>query len=102
MRDGAIVQIGTPEELVARPIDDYVANFVRDIAKSHVLTLKYLARPALSGEDIDGPELAANMIIRDAAEIILQTHKPVRVSENGKFLGIVSSEDVLRLISGVA
>ncbi|MFZ4124137.1 MAG: quaternary amine ABC transporter ATP-binding protein, partial [Candidatus Planktophila sp.] len=35
MRDGAIVQIGTPQDLVANPADEYVANFVRDIAKSH-------------------------------------------------------------------
>ena len=102
MRDGAVVQIGTPEELVANPIDDYVANFVRDIAKSHVLSLKYLARPAEPGEAIDGPELPSTMIIRDAAQVILQTHKPVRVNDNGRALGVVSSEDVLRLISGVA
>ena len=102
MRDGAVVQIGTPEDLVANPADDYVANFVRDIAKSHVLTLKYLARPVRSDEAIDGPEMPANTIIRDAAQVILQTHKPVRVNDNGKALGVVSSEDVLRLISGVA
>jgi len=102
MRDGAIVQIGTPEDLVANPADEYVANFVRDIAKSHVLTLRHLARPAEGDEAIDGPELPANTIIREAAQVILQTHKPVRVSENGAFLGVVSSEDVLRLISGVA
>jgi glycine betaine/proline transport system ATP-binding protein len=102
MRDGAVVQTGTPEELVANPIDDYVANFVRDIPKSHVLSLKYLARPAEPGEDTDGPELSSSMIIRDAAQVILQTHKPIRVNDNGKALGVVSSEDVLRLISGVA
>jgi glycine betaine/proline transport system ATP-binding protein len=102
MRDGAVVQTGTPEELVANPIDDYVANFVRDIPKSHVLSLKYLARPAAPGEDTDGPELSSSMIIRDAAQVILQTHKPIRVNDNGKALGVVSSEDVLRLISGVA
>jgi len=102
MRDGAIVQIGTPEDLVANPADEYVANFVRDIAKSHVLTLKHLARKAKAGEDTDGPELAANTIIRDAAQVILQSHKPVRVNDNGTALGIVSSEDVLRLISGGA
>ena len=102
MRDGAIVQIGTPEDLVANPADEYVANFVRDIAKSHVLTLKHLARKAQAGEAIDGPELAANTIIRDAAQVILESHKPVRVNENGTALGIVSSEDVLRLISGGA
>lgn len=102
MRDGAIVQIGTPEDLVANPADEYVANFVRDIAKSHVLTLKHLARKAQSGEATDGPELASNTIIRDAAQVILQSHKPVRVNDNGTALGIVSSEDVLRLISGGA
>ena len=102
MRDGAIVQIGTPEDLVANPVDEYVANFVRDIAKSHVLTLKHLARKAEPGEATDGPELASDTIIREAAQVILQSHKPVRVSENGSALGIVSSEDVLRLISGGA
>lgn len=102
MRDGAIVQIGTPEDLVAHPADEYVANFVRDIAKSHVLTLKHLARKAKPGEDTDGPELAANTIIREAAQVILKSHKPVRVNDNGAALGIVSSEDVLRLISGGA
>ena len=37
MRDGAVVQMGTPEELVAHPADDYVRDFTRDIPKSHVL-----------------------------------------------------------------
>jgi glycine betaine/proline transport system ATP-binding protein len=55
MRDGAIVQIGTPEDLVANPADEYVANFVRDIAKSHVLTLKHLARKDAPCDDTDGP-----------------------------------------------
>ncbi len=100
MRDGALVQIGTPAELVANPADSYVADFVRDVAKSHVLTLRYLARPAKPGEDTQGPELSADTIIRDACNVIVNQMKPVRVSDNGKALGIVSSEDVLRLISG--
>lgn len=102
MRDGALVQIGTPEELVANPADAYVADFVRDVAKSHVLTLKYLARPARSGEDTSGPELPAEMVIRDACQIIVNEKRPIRVTHNGKALGIVSNEDVLRLISGVS
>ncbi len=102
MRDGALVQIGTPEELVASPADAYVADFVRDVAKSHVLTLRYLARPAKFGEATDGPELAASTIIRDACSLIIDQARPIRVSDNGKPLGVVSSADVLRLISGVA
>ena len=100
MRDGAVVQMGTPEALVAKPANNYVADFIRDISKSHVLTLKYLARPAKSNEVTDGPELQASMIIRDASKIIVQSMKPVQVIDNGKKIGIVSSEDVLKLISG--
>jgi glycine betaine/proline transport system ATP-binding protein len=102
MRDGAVVQMGTAEDLIGKPADNYVADFMRDISKSHVLTLRYLARPARPGEATDGPELDSSTIIRDASQIISQHMKPVRVSENGKALGIVSSEDILKLISGDA
>ena len=44
MRDGEIVQLGTGEELVGSPADDYVANFVRDVPRSHVLTLRWIMR----------------------------------------------------------
>ena len=46
MRDGEIVQLGTGEELVGSPADDYVENFVRDIPRSHVLTLRWIMRDA--------------------------------------------------------
>ncbi len=102
MRDGAIVQMDTPENLVAKPADDYVADFMRDIPKSHVLSLKTIARPARSDEATDGPELDGEMIIRDASPIIVSADKPVRVTLNNKPLGLVDSNDVLKLISGDA
>ena len=51
MRDGRIVQLGTPEDLVGSPADEYVANFVRDIPRSHVLTLRWIMRDAAPGEE---------------------------------------------------
>ena len=50
MRDGVIVQIGRPEEMVGAPADDYVADFVRDIPKSHVLTLRWIMRDPEAGD----------------------------------------------------
>ena len=44
MRDGEIVQIGTPDEVVGAPADDYVRDFVSDVPKSHVLTLRWVMR----------------------------------------------------------
>ena len=57
MRDGAIVQLGTPEELVGSPADEYVENFVRDIPRTHVLTLRWIMREPRPGEVTKGPEL---------------------------------------------
>ena len=99
---GAGVQMGTAEDLIGKPADSDVAEFMSAISKSHVVTLRYLAIPARPGEATDGPELDSSTIIRDASQIISQHMKPVRVSENGKALGIVSSEDILKLISGDA
>ena len=57
LRDGEIVQIGTPDEVVARPADDYVKDFVSEVPKSHVLTLKWVMREPRPGESLEGPAL---------------------------------------------
>src|SRR5205823_5231807 len=61
MRDGRIVQLGTPEELVGSPADEYVENFVRDIPRSHVLTLRWIMRAPEQGEE-DGPRLVGAIV----------------------------------------
>ena len=100
MRDGAVVQIGTPEELVAQPADDYVANFVRDFPKSHILTLRWIARKPEPGEDLSGPILPPNITVRNATRQIIESSIPIRVMENGNLLGVVTAVEVLHLISG--
>jgi glycine betaine/proline transport system ATP-binding protein len=99
MRDGAIVQLGTPEELVGSPADDYVANFVRDIPRSHVLTLRWIMRPAAAGED-DGPRLPVATTIRDAVATIASSERPVCAVEDGRVVGVVDRTAVLRAIAG--
>ncbi len=101
MRDGALIQVGTPAELVANPKDEYVANFVRDIAKSHVLTLRYIARPLRSDESAATVELDADLIIREALPTVLEAHRPIHVVSGGSSIGVVSAEDVLALIASV-
>jgi glycine betaine/proline transport system ATP-binding protein len=99
MRDGAIVQLGTPEELVGSPADDYVTNFVRDIPRSHVLTLRWIMRDARPGEE-DGPKLDVGTTVRNATPVIVQSEKPVCATENGRIVGVVDKEAVLTAIAG--
>ena len=54
MKDGRFVQVGTPEEVVAHPADDYVADFTRDVPRAHVLTVRTIMRPVNGETDYAG------------------------------------------------
>jgi glycine betaine/proline transport system ATP-binding protein len=99
MRDGRIVQLGTPEELVGSPADEYVSNFVRDIPRSHVLTLRWIMRDARPGED-DGPRLDVATTVKRAVPVIVGSERPVCAVEDGKIVGVVDQEAVLTAIAG--
>jgi glycine betaine/proline transport system ATP-binding protein len=96
MRDGAIVQLGTPEELVGSPAAEYVENFVRDIPRDHVLTLRWIMREPLEGEATDGPELDVNTVVKDALQIVAAHDGPVRAVEGGRTVGVVDRVSVLQ------
>jgi glycine betaine/proline transport system ATP-binding protein len=99
MRDGAIVQLGTPEELVGSPANEYVENFVRDIPRSHVLTLRWIMRDPARGED-DGPRLDVRTTVRNAVPVIVESDKPVCAVDDGRVVGVVDKEAVLTAIAG--
>ena len=99
MRDGRIVQLGTPEELVGSPADEYVANFVRDIPRSHVLTLRWIMREARTGEE-DGPRLDVTTTVRNALPVIASSERPCCAVEGGRIVGVVDQAGVLQAIAG--
>jgi len=98
MRDGEIVQIGRPDEVVGAPADDYVKDFVSEVPKSHVLTLRWVMRPPQPGEADSGPVLQADRVVRDAAREVLAAQGPVRVFEGDRLVGMVDDEDILRVV----
>jgi glycine betaine/proline transport system ATP-binding protein len=100
MRDGGIVQLGTPEELVGSPADEYVENFTRDIPRTHVLTLRWIMRDPRPGEDAEGPELDVHTTVRDAIPVVAATDRPVRALEGGRVVGVVDREAVLGAMAG--
>lgn len=98
MRDGAVVQIGTPDEVVAAPADDYVKDFVSEVAKSQVLTLKWLVRDPRPGESLEGPQLPVGTVVRQAARAAIASEHPIRVMDGDTFLGVVDEDDIMRLV----
>jgi glycine betaine/proline transport system ATP-binding protein len=99
MRDGEIVQIGTPDEVIGAPADDYVRDFTSDVPRSHVLTLKWVMRDAEAAElDPSSPVLRSDAIVRDAARVVLDHHGPCRVVDGDRVVGVVDDEDILRVV----
>ena len=99
MRDGAIVQLGTAEELVGSPADEYVENFTRDIARSHVLTLRWIMRDPQPDDPTDGPKLDVRTTMRRALPALAASEQPVCCVEDGQIVGIVDRDTVLRAIA---
>ena len=98
MRDGAVVQVGTPAEVVGSPADDYVRDFTSEVPRSHVLTLKWVMREPRADDSSEGPVMTSDTIVRQAARAALESQHPVRVVDDGKLVGIVDDDALLRII----
>lgn len=93
MRDGRIVQVGTPEDILTDPANDYVAQFVQDVDRARVLTAASAMEPARSVVSHTAGPRAALREMRD-----LQTSAAFVVGRGRKLMGVVRDQDVMRLV----
>jgi glycine betaine/proline transport system ATP-binding protein len=100
MRDGEIVQVGTPDEIVAAPANEYVRDFVSEVPRDHVVTLRWVMREPRQGESMEGPAMSPDTTVRDAVREALTSDHPVRVMDGDELLGVVDDDDLLRMIVG--
>ncbi|MEU5079117.1 MULTISPECIES: quaternary amine ABC transporter ATP-binding protein [Streptomyces] len=101
MRDGRVVQLGTPEEIVGAPADDYVREFVRDVPREQVLTCRTAMRPASAEDAAHGPALRPEATVAEAIEAVARAGTPARVMDEGRCLGVVDHDRLLGVVAGV-
>jgi glycine betaine/proline transport system ATP-binding protein len=99
MREGRIVQIGTPAELVLRPADDYVAEFTRDVPRAKVVTAGAIAKPAANGLDPAGAVSAATTIEALMPHLTGRTSPIPVIGTDGKVTGQVTAADVVAALA---
>ncbi|WP_369391437.1 glycine betaine/L-proline ABC transporter ATP-binding protein [Streptomyces sp. CG1] len=101
MRDGKVVQLGTPEEIVGSPADDYVREFVREVPREQVMTVRTAMKPgACDGPDHPGA-LAPDAVVVDAIKTVARIGTPACVVEKGTCVGVVDHERLLAVVAGV-
>lgn len=92
MRDGQIIQIGSPEQILTDPADDYVHSFVKNVDRSKVITAGSVMIPT---ETVtvprDGPNQAIRMMRNNGISTIFVTDKHRRL------MGVITLEDAIRL-----
>jgi glycine betaine/proline transport system ATP-binding protein len=99
MKDGQVIQLGTPEELVMRPADDYVAAFTRNVQRAKVVTARSVMGPP-NGVSADRPVRAADKI-GDIAPRIIEAGRPVAViDEHDSVIGALSPQSVIDTLIG--
>ena len=97
LRDGLVVQQGTPQEIILSPADKYVTDFIKDINRGRVLQVSSVME---SKKLTDGPQIDKHMVLEEALQIIsnARVHEAI-VTEDGKAIGSV---ELGRMISAIA
>jgi glycine betaine/proline transport system ATP-binding protein len=100
MKDGEVIQIGTPEELVVSPATDYVAEFTRDVDRAKVISARSLMRTCDGTEH--GGTVSPEAKISSFSASIVAAGKPFAVvNGTGKPIGEVTPQAVIDLLAGI-
>ena len=87
MKDGQLQQVGTGEEILTNPANDYVKTFVGDVDRTKVLTADSIMIPALTSNiSVDGPTVALRKMSAEEVSGV------VAVNRHRQFVGYLSSE----------
>ncbi len=102
MKDGVIVQIGTPEDIVMNPADDYVREFVQGISKLKLVKAHSIMEPVASySGSLDGaPRADEGADLDQLIDLAVNTEMPVVITDAGADVGVVTKPRLLRGIQG--
>jgi len=97
MKDGSFDQIGTPEEIVANPATPYVREFVNDVPRAKVLSVKTVT---VEGQPVDGGRTVVSTAkIETIIPMLLERDEPITVLDsNNAVIGIVNRHSVAAIL----
>src|SRR6056297_1589253 len=101
MKDGAIEQCDTPDQIVLNPATTYVRKFTEDVDKARVVHASALMGP-INGAAVEGvPVLASQTILKLARTLVNDSREVIPVADqSGKVLGMMQRQKALDLLLG--
>ncbi|MEM9813692.1 MAG: betaine/proline/choline family ABC transporter ATP-binding protein [Pseudomonadota bacterium] len=104
MRDGRVVQVGTAEDIVMRPADDYVADFVAGISRLKVVRAHAVMRHLGEWEAAHGavpdaaPRVSEQENLSTLITLAIDDDNPILVEDGGAPIGVITRADLLRTV----
>ncbi len=104
MRDGRIVQIGTAEDIVMHPADDYVADFVAGISRLKIVRAHAVMRPieqyiAEVGQPPENaPRVNEGESLSHLIQLAIDDEAPIVVEDDGTVVGVITRPDILQTV----
>jgi len=105
MRDGKVIQIGTPEEIVVSPADEYVADFVKGISRLKVVQAKTIMQSIESYVSANGKlnentkSVGENELLSKLIELSKSSEGPLVVKDNNQNnVGVLTQSDLLKAV----
>ena len=104
MRDGRLIQVGTAEDIVMNPADDYVADFVAGISRLKIVKAHAIMKPLQSyiqanGEiSNDAPQVNEDASLSELIQLAIDNDAPIVVQNNGQQVGVINRADILQTV----
>ncbi len=104
MRDGRLIQVGTAEEIVMNPADDYVSDFVAGISRLKIVKAHVVMKPLKSYTDANGeisdtaPTVHEDASLSELIQLAIDNDGPIVVEDHGKRVGVINRADILQTI----
>lgn len=100
MKDGAVVQVGTPEDIVLAPATDYVSEFTRNVTKAKVVKVRALMTPSdAAGAGVEAPVVSERATIAEAAPLFGEAAERLRVEDaEGRPVGVLDRARVAAMM----
>ena len=108
MRDGEMVQIGTPEDIIIYPKDDYVADFVQDLSRLKLVFAHRIMEQPETYNKAHGnvaeadrwPQAHPKADLNSLVSLIIGQDCPIAIHADGKLVGVVTKDALLKGIQG--
>jgi glycine betaine/proline transport system ATP-binding protein len=97
LRDGEVIQIGTAQQIVMDPADDYIKDFIKDINRGRVIQVSSIMSTTVSNT---GPQIEGDTVLEDALQAISNSGSGVgMVTKDGKAIGSVNLDTIISALS---